>query len=111
LLPSLAVLPGYTRCAPTICAALMLGHAPAAAFRFSFLISMPAIAGAALLELSHPGVLASMPGAAYIGACVSFVTGCAALTLLRGVLASGRFWLFAWYLVPLAAAMVLWDVL
>jgi undecaprenyl pyrophosphate phosphatase UppP len=52
-----------------------------------------------------------MPGAAYIGACVSFVTGCAALTLLRGVLASGRFWLFAWYLVPLAAAMVLWDVL
>ena len=111
VLQGMAVLPGLSRSAMTIGGAMLLGLAPAAAFRFSFLLSMPAVAGAALLELSHPGVLASMPGAAWIGAGVSFVSGCVALLMLRGLLAQGRFWLFAWYLVPLAAAMILWDVL
>jgi undecaprenyl-diphosphatase len=111
LLQGMAVLPGLSRSAMTIGGAMLLGLAPAAAFRFSFLLSMPAVAGAALLELGHPGVLAGMSTAAWIGAVIAFASGCVALRMLRGLLAQGRFWLFAWYLVPLAAAMILWDVL
>jgi undecaprenyl-diphosphatase len=111
LLQGMAVLPGLSRSAMTIAGAMLLGLAPAAAFRFSFLLSMPAVAGAALLELGHPGVLAGMSTAAWIGAVIAFASGCVALCMLRGLLAQGRFWLFAWYLVPLAAAMILWDVL
>ena len=111
LLQGMAVLPGLSRSAMTIAGAMLLGLAPAAAFRFSFLLSMPAVAGAALLELGHPGVLAAMSGAAWIGAGVAFVSGCVALRMLSGLLAQGRFWLFAWYLLPLAAAMVAWDLL
>ena len=111
VLQGMAVLPGLSRSAMTIAGAMLLGLAPAAAFRFSFLLSMPAVAGAALLELGHPGVLGSLSTAAYIGAGVAFASGCVALLMLRGLLAQGRFWLFAWYLLPLAAAMILWDVL
>ena len=109
-LQGLAVLPGLSRSASTIASAMALGLTPQAAFRFSFLLSLPAVAGAALLELGKPGVLAGLPAMAWIGAAVSFFTGIAALLLLRGVLARGRFWLFGLYLIPLGAAMVLWDV-
>lgn len=111
VMQGLAVLPGLSRSAMTIGGGMLLGLSPPAAFRFSFLLSMPAVAGAAALELGHPGVLASMSGAAWIGAVISFASGCFALRMLSGLLARGRFWQFAWYLVPLAAAMVLWDVL
>lgn len=110
-LQGLAVVPGLSRSASTIAAAMALGLAPQAAFRFSFLLSLPAVAGAALLELGKPGALAGLSPVAWIGAAVAFVTGIAALVLLRGLLARGRFWLFGLYLIPLGAAMVLWDVL
>jgi undecaprenyl-diphosphatase len=107
----LAVLPGLSRSASTIAAALALGLAPSAAFRFSFLLSLPAVAGAALLELGKPGALAGLSHVAWIGAGIAFVAGLVALRLLRGLLAGGRFWLFGLYLIPLGAALVLWDVL
>jgi len=46
----LALIPGTSRSGITITAALALGLSRGAAARFSFLLSMPAIAGAALLE-------------------------------------------------------------
>lgn len=111
VLQGLAVLPGLSRSASTIASAMLLGLSPQAAFRFSFLLSMPAVAGAALLELGKPGVIAGLSPVAWIGAGIALVTGVVALKLLRGVLARGRFWLFGLYLIPLGAAMVLWDVL
>ena len=110
-LQGLAVLPGLSRSASTIASAMLLGLSPQAAFQFSFLLSMPAVGGAALLELGKPGALAGISHVAWLGACVSFVTGIAALRLLRGMLSRGRFWLFALYLVPLGALLTLWDLL
>jgi undecaprenyl-diphosphatase len=109
-LQGLAVLPGLSRSGSTIAAAIALGLSPQAAFRFSFLLSMPAVAGAALLELGDPAALASLSPVAWIGALVAFVSGLLALRVLRGLLVRGRFWLFALYLVPLGVAMVLWDL-
>lgn len=59
LAQALALVPGTSRSGITITAALFLAVAPAAAARFSFLLSLPTIAGAALLislDLLETGV-------------------------------------------------------
>jgi undecaprenyl-diphosphatase len=106
----LAVLPGLTRSGSTIGMAMLLGLSGPTAFRLSFLLSLPAIAGAAILELRHGEVWASLGAPALIGAAVAFVVGLAALTGLRHIVARGRFWAFAIYLVPLGAILIAMDV-
>ncbi len=46
-----AILPGVSRSGTTIAVALLLGLSPDSAVRFSFLLAIPAIAGAGLLEV------------------------------------------------------------
>src|SRR5262245_18956452 len=50
LAQTLALVPGVSRSGATICMALLLGFARSDAARFSFLLSIPAVAGAGLLE-------------------------------------------------------------
>ncbi len=95
-----AVFPGISRSGSTIAAAMLVGVPPAAAFRVSFLLSIPAIAGATLLEASGGGLVVDTP--ALISGVVAFVTGWAALLLLRSLVTLGRLWWFALYLIPLA---------
>lgn len=99
----LAVLPGLSRSACTLAAALLLGAPPTAAFRYSFVASLPAIGGALLLELRHPAVLQQVgAGPAALGIAVSFVVGLGALLGLRGAVSRGRLWVFALYVIPAA---------
>ncbi|MFW6067391.1 MAG: undecaprenyl-diphosphate phosphatase [Myxococcota bacterium] len=105
----LAVLPGVSRSGSTIAASMLLGMAPAEAFRFSFLLSLPAIGGALVLELGGGGSLTSVGASAWIGGAAALVVGYAALVLLRRVVVGGRFWAFALYLIPLGTAVLLWD--
>jgi len=101
-----AVLPGLSRSGTTIACAMALGMSASAAFRFSFLVSIPVIAGATALELGKPGVLSGMDATAWTAAAVTLVTGYACLRLLRGLLTRGHFWRFVWYLVPLGLWML-----
>ena len=80
----------------------LLGMSGAAAFRFSFLLSLPAVGGAMLLELRHPEELTALGLPALLGGAVAFVSGYASLRLLRGVVHRGNLYLFALYLVPVA---------
>ncbi|HET7505987.1 MAG TPA: undecaprenyl-diphosphatase UppP [Kofleriaceae bacterium] len=50
LAQTLALVPGVSRSGATICMALLLGFARSDAARFSFLLSIPAIAGAGIFE-------------------------------------------------------------
>jgi undecaprenyl-diphosphatase len=50
LAQTLALVPGVSRSGATICMALLLGFARSDSARFSFLLSIPAIAGAGILE-------------------------------------------------------------
>lgn len=105
----IAVLPGVSRSGMTIACAMALGMSAPAAFRFSFLLSIPVVAGAIVLKLGKPGVLAGMNGAAWFAAFVALCVGFIALRGLGALLQRGRFWLFSLYLVPLGAALVLLD--
>ena len=99
-----AIFPGVSRSGLTIVAGRRRGVSPADAARFSFLLSAPAIAGAALLEGASAlgsGALAAAGGAVALELAVGFLAAFAAGTFaLRWVfdwLARERFHQFGWY--------------
>lgn len=98
------VLPGISRSGITISTALYSGLDRRTAGEYSFLLSIPAILGALVLTLRDLGELGSGVGILPIlaGAISAAVVGWAALMGLLRIVRSGRLYLFAIYLVPLA---------
>jgi len=80
----LAVIPGVSRSGASISSGLARGLDRETAFRYSFLASLPAIAGAFLLEARH-AFSAENPHLwdDVLGALIAFVVGCFALWLWR----------------------------
>jgi undecaprenyl-diphosphatase len=110
---AVAILPGVSRSGSTICTALGLGLAPQSAATFSFLLAIPAIGGAALVELvKGVGETTSATPATHlaIGIIVSFVVGLASLQWLVTLLEKGRLQLFAWWCIPVGAAVIAWQI-
>jgi undecaprenyl-diphosphatase len=101
-----AVLPGISRSGITIAVAMLLGVQSSAAFRFSFLVSLPAIVGAAAYEASGAEGLGSLGPEAWVGGLTALVTGYVALVMLRHIILVGRMWTFAIYLLPLGLFLV-----
>lgn len=103
---ALAITPGVSRSGSTISVALLLGVERSEAARFSFLMSVPAIAGAAVLQAKDGLSLAPaqwVPLA--LGFAASFGTGVLALGWLVRLVRGGRFYRFGFYVLPLAAAV------
>jgi undecaprenyl-diphosphatase len=98
---SLALLPGISRSGATLVAGLALGLEREAAFRFSFLLSVPAIAGAAILQglrLLRSGVGTAALGPSLLGAMfLAGLVGYACLVILRRALVGRRLHWFAVY--------------
>jgi undecaprenyl-diphosphatase len=106
LAQGIGVLPGISRAGITISAALLLGLERQKAGEFSFLLAIPAILGALILQLRDAGSLlhqVSLPSLS-AGVVASFVVGLVALTLLLRLVRRGRLPWFAAYLVPLGVA-------
>src|SRR3972149_2737106 len=107
-----AILPGISRSGSTVAAALWAGVRPAQAAEFSFLMSIPVIAGAAVLEL--PKLATEAPGVALVPlsvACVAALfAGIAAIKLLVVLLERGAFHRFAPYCWSLGAATLAWAL-
>ncbi|MBN2586671.1 MAG: undecaprenyl-diphosphate phosphatase [Candidatus Fermentibacteraceae bacterium] len=94
---AVALLPGISRSGFTISAGLFSGIRREDAARFSFLLSVPAILGAALLKLGDSGAGDTGLPLMMVGFAVSAATGYVALRLLLRFLRAGRFSSFAWY--------------
>lgn len=107
---AVAILPGISRSGMTIATGLFCGFSRETAARFSFLMSIPAIGGACLLEAKD---LAHFPHALWpqvvLGTAVSAVTGFLSIRWLLGVISRGRLHYFAYYCwaVGLAALLAL----
>ena len=101
-----SVLPGISRSGVTIAVAMILGVQGSPAFRFSFLVSLPAIIGAALYEASGAEGLSSLGPDAWVGGLTALVTGYLALVTLRQIVLVGRMWTFALYLLPLGLFLI-----
>jgi undecaprenyl-diphosphatase len=103
---ALALVPGVSRSGITILAALALGLRRDAAARFSFLLSIPAVAGAGLFELKH--LLHGGGGAAplAIGLVTSAVTGYASIAWLLRFLRTRTMTPFIVYRIALGLAII-----
>lgn len=104
-----AVLPGLSRSGITMSAGMVGGLTREGAARFSFLMSIPAILGATILEL-RSAFAADVPSAAgttetIIGVVVSGVVTYFAVVLFLRFVRSGRLAPFAYYTWVLAAVM------
>jgi undecaprenyl-diphosphatase len=98
---ALAVIPGTSRSGITIAAALFRGLDRPAAARFSFLLSTPAIAGAALsafLDLSkHGGIEPGMRMPVALGIAISGITGIAVIAVFLKYLKRRSLRFFVYY--------------
>ncbi|MDP2645195.1 MAG: undecaprenyl-diphosphate phosphatase [Desulfobacterales bacterium] len=98
LVQGIAVIPGISRSGSTISIALLLGIHRMVAGRFSFLMSIPAILGAVVLEFEIP----QGPGAVslqmvLLGTAFAGIVGYAALKILLRVIQQGHLYWFALY--------------
>jgi len=95
---AVAILPGISRSGSTISAGLFSGVKPVAAAEFSFLLSIPAIAGAIVFKakdfMKSGSILA---GQFSVAAFFSFIFGLLAVFLLLDIIKRGKFKYFGIY--------------
>ncbi|RJX24682.1 MAG: undecaprenyl-diphosphate phosphatase [Dethiobacter sp.] len=108
----IAIIPGITRSGSTILGALCRGLNRDTAIRYSFLLALPAIAGATILELRNllkfvespefffPNVLAML---------TAFFSGILAITVFINLLKRGKFHYIAYYCWFLGILTVLYS--
>ena len=109
----IAVLPGVSRSGMTIATSLLMGMGLTQAFKFSFMISIPAILGANLLEFLKffkSGEVAFMPEG-YLASCIAaFVLGLAALGIMRRLVASEKWPYFGIYCFIIGTVAIVFSL-
>ncbi len=110
-----AIIPGISRSGSTISAALRCGLKKRDCATFSFMLAIPAIAGAALLEflsgLKHGGAAVNAGDIFILGVgfVVSAAVGYFSLALLIKVLKRGKLSLFGWYVLTAGCLTLAWK--
>ncbi|MCA9016458.1 MAG: undecaprenyl-diphosphate phosphatase, partial [Planctomycetaceae bacterium] len=114
LAQAVAILPGISRSGSTIVAGLFTGMSRQSAATFSFLLAIPAISGATILEMAeilsnqHLSTPLSLLAA---GAIISALVGLVALWLLVRWLEKGKLHYFAYWCIPLGIIIVIIQLL
>jgi undecaprenyl-diphosphatase len=109
---AIAIFPGISRSGMTISAARILGWSPIQATHFSFLLAIPAILGATVLEIWHVWKDSSTIYQLYdftpfvIAFCTSFVIGYFSLGLLIRLVIQEKWNYFAWYCLVLGILLI-----
>ena len=105
-----AVMPGISRSGMSIAMGLFMGLGISEAFRFSFLISIPAILGATLLEclkFIKGGEAAFLPEGWIFGAVTAFILGLLSLKFMKGLVDAGKWAYFGLYCLIIGSIAVL----
>jgi len=93
-----AIIPGISRSGSTIAALLLRGVDGETAARFSFLLALPAVLGAALLSMRHLQEVATVELPQYLaGTGVAFIAGMLSIHCLMAVIRRRRLFAFAIY--------------
>lgn len=94
----IAIIPGISRAGITIATLLFRGLDKETSFRFSFLASMPAVLGAAILEAKKINfVFQSAPRNLLAGFLFSLLTGLIAIWMLHLALRKAKLYYFGYY--------------
>lgn len=107
LFQALAIAPGLSRSGSTVCAGVFLGFERSSAARFSFLLSIPVILGAGLVNIGdlREG-FGGQAGPFLLGAAVSFAASAAAVYGMLRFLRTHRFRPFVIYTLILGVFVV-----
>ena len=101
---AIAILPGISRSGTTIVSGMLAGVRPSEAAEFSFLLSIPAIGGAILLEGKHLLEIQSALLMPYLVATiVSFLFGLLSVYVVLTSVKRGKFDYFAYYCFAIGA--------
>jgi undecaprenyl-diphosphatase len=106
----LALLPGVSRSGITITAALLLGYNRETSARFSFLLSLPIVCGAAILKVGHllkTGIPAGETTPLLIGIASSAVFGYLSVVILLKLVQRHSLYPFVWYRLAAGAFFLL----
>ena len=104
---ALAIIPGTSRSGVTMTAARFLGYKRVEAARFSFLLSIPAVAGAGVLivpEIFEAG--ATLAWDALVAGVLTFIAAFATMAFLMNFLKKASMMVFVIYRVLLGAALL-----
>lgn len=114
LAQSFALLPGISRSGSTIVMASFLGLKRQSAATYSFLLAIPAILGATVLELKDivdAGKTETPLIPLLVGLVIAFAVGWVSLSYLVKWLEAGKLHWFAYYLIPFGVVVVVWQLL
>lgn len=108
---SFAIWPGISRSGATIATAMYLRVDRSEAARFSFLLALPAILGAAVLEgleLFQSGQISEQVYTLLTGMIAAYISGMIALKWLLGVIRRGRLDRFSYYCLAVGLVASIW---
>jgi len=115
LMQGLAIFPGLSRSGATISAGIFAGVDKEASARFSFLLSIPAIAGALLFDLKELTYLARadilLLGYYAVGAAVAGLVGYLSIGLLLRIVKRFRLYLFSYYCLAVGMTTIILHLL
>ena len=100
-----ALLPGVSRSGATICSCLIAGVNREDTFRYSFLLGIPAILGAIIIEIPEIKKLYN-PTFLLTGFTISLFISFVSLFLLRRVFLRGKFYLFGFYTLLISIVLL-----
>jgi len=109
-----AVVPGLSRSGSTITGGLLMNFDREFAVKFSFIMSIPAILGASILELPvlFEGTTTKTEIGIYIvGALTAAVVGFCAMKLLTYISKRHSFKIFSYYCFAIGAAAIIWWII
>jgi undecaprenyl-diphosphatase len=110
----LALVPGVSRSGITITAALFIGFNREASARFSFLLSLPIVAGAAILKLGHlakHGIPAADVTPMLIGIATSAVFGYLSVAFLLRLVQRTSLYPFVWYRLLAGSGVIIFIIM
>ena len=96
----LSVFPGFSRSGLTICAGLLGGFSRTFAVKYSYILSIPAITGALIMELGEfaaPEMTLGMGFTYVFGMLISGVVGCFVIRFLLKIVQKGKLRYFSYY--------------
>jgi undecaprenyl-diphosphatase len=110
LAQGVAIIPGVSRSGVTVATGLLRKIDKATAFRYSFLLSVPAVIGATVME-SKDLVVGNLDMVLLIlGATVSMIVGYVSLKLVQKIVMNEKFHLFAYYCWTIGIAIILFTI-
>lgn len=112
IVQGIATIPGISRSGSTVAAGLFCGLDKEFAFRFSFLMSIPAILGAAVLKLTDVSAadVSANAGPYLVGMIAAALVGYLCVRWLRNLIQKDQFHYFGYYCLLIGLISVIWGV-